>query len=143
MIPGSLWALLDQMVISSKQLEGLASRIELTSLRDVAQLEKRAKLANLSAEVSAFAAGIHQIDRCRTYVMFSCNRIDNDLLSCCNGIKKAKLMMIEDDEGYQSHCLHIPPWPDSCRFYCGNLVEGLRYVVIHTKLHQGLGSPAW
>ena len=65
-IPGSLWAVMDQMVLCSKQLQPLPSRIEATALKDLAQLEQRATLASLAAKVSAFAAGIHQIDRCLT-----------------------------------------------------------------------------
>lgn len=44
------------------QLQPLASRIEAASLRDQAQLPERAKLADLSVSVSAFAAGIHELD---------------------------------------------------------------------------------
>lgn len=64
-VPGSLWELIEGMVvICTHQLKPLRPRVEISQLRDAAQLEQRAALVDLAARIAAFADGIHKIDRC-------------------------------------------------------------------------------
>jgi len=41
----------------------LGCRIQVSSLRDAAQLEQRAVLAAYASKIAAFASGVHRIDR--------------------------------------------------------------------------------
>lgn len=60
-----MWELLDSMAsIRTHRLQPLGSKIEVTALKDAAQLDQRAALVELAAQVAAFAEGIRTIDRC-------------------------------------------------------------------------------
>ncbi len=63
-VPGSVWGLVDEMLPATARLQPLGARIEVANLRDEAQLEQRARLAASSAAISAFASGVHQLNRC-------------------------------------------------------------------------------
>ena len=58
-----MWGLVDEMLPATAWLQPLGARIEVAHLREEAQLEQRASLASSSAAVSAFASGVHKLNR--------------------------------------------------------------------------------
>ena len=63
-MPGLLWSLIDSIVTSSRQIDGLSSRVEVSGLKEAAMLEQRATVAEQASRIARLAAGLRKLDRC-------------------------------------------------------------------------------
>lgn len=63
-MPGLLWSLIDSIVTSSRQIDGLSSRVEVSGLKEAAMLEQRATIAEQASRIARLAAGLRKLDRC-------------------------------------------------------------------------------